>query len=322
MTIRGISICLTLFLFGAQVVAQQASQSSGEPTIQQTNNYTVARNTFGQPDISGVWQTRFLTNLERTAGVESLVVDAQQAASIAAEILASIPHNEDPEIEWEGVSELALVRGEYRSSLIVDPADGLLPYREAALPQVEFSSTRYQTQFDHPEQRPLAERCLGSMGFPPIQSIPVLLPYQIVQTRDQILIFAEGPAGVRIVYLDSQRKQPVPASHEGYSTGHWDGDTLVVRTINFRPDMPERSGFGRPMLISPDTVIEERFTRLSATELNYFFTVTDAGLYTQPWSGEFSLYAQAGPIYEYACHEGNYSLQGILRGGQLYPEAN
>ena len=302
---RSMSICLVAFLSGPPIVAQQA------------DSYTVARTAHGQPDFAGVWTTRFLTELERPEGVASLVVDTEQANAIAAELRGSIPHNEDPEFEWEGITELALVRGEYRSSLIVNPADGKLPYKESAMSQVEFSTTRYQTLFDHPEQRPLSERCIGSMGFPPIQSIPVLLPYQILQTRDQILIFAEGPAGVRIVYLDSQRKQPVPASHEGYSTGYWDGDTLVIETTNFRPDMPERSGFGRPMLISPNTVIEERFTRLSATELNYFFTVTDADLYTQPWSGEFSFYAHNGPVYEYACHEGNYSLPGILRGGQM-----
>lgn len=114
-----------------------------------------------------------------------------------------------------------------------------------------------------------------------------------------------------------KRQQTVPLSHEGYSTGRWEGDTLVVTTTGFRPDHAMRSGFGRHMLISPETTIEERFTRVSETELNYFFTLTDATLYSQPWSGEFSLFAHAGPIYEYACHEGNYSLPGILRGGQL-----
>ena len=114
-----------------------------------------------------------------------------------------------------------------------------------------------------------------------------------------------------------KRQQTVPLSHEGYSTGRWEGDTLVVTTTGFRPDHAMRSGFGRHMLISPETTIEERFTRVSETELNYFFTLTDATLYSHPWSGEFSLFAHAGPIYEYACHEGNYSFGNIMRGARL-----
>ncbi len=144
-----------------------------------------------------------------------------------------------------------------------------------------------------------------------------MFPYLIVQTKDQFLLYAEGPVGTRVVHLDSQREQTVPLSHEGYSTGRWEGDTLVVTTTYFRPDHVIRSGFGRPMLISPETTIEERFTRVSATELNYYFTLTDDTLYSQAWSGEFSLFAHQGPLYEYACHEGNYSLPGILRGGQI-----
>jgi len=305
---RNISICLIAFLYCLPIFSQQAE------------TYRVPRTVYGQPDFEGIWDTQFATILERPDGVASLVVTEDQGFTIAAELLGVIPHNEDPQFEYDGVNQLARVRGEYRSSIIVDPENGKLPYKDSALPLVEFESTRYQLFFDHPEQRPLMERCLQSFGFPPIQVIPIITPYLIVQTKDDFLLFAEGSVGSRIVHLNSRRDQQAPASHEGYSTGFWEGDTLVVETSTFRADHPLRSGFGRPMLISPNTKIEERFTRLSVTELNYFFTVTDDELYTQPWSGEFSLFSNEGPIYEYACHEGNYSLPGILRGGQLQAE--
>ncbi|PCI77458.1 MAG: hypothetical protein COB20_08090 [SAR86 cluster bacterium] len=308
MYVRNLSICLFIISCNAPLLAQQESP------------YEAPRTPHGQPDLEGVWATHFATMMERPDGVESLAVTESEAHTIAADLLAVIPHNEDPQFEYDGVNQLALVAGEYRTSIIVNPEHGKLPYKDSALQQVGYTATRYLTEFDHPEQRGLMERCLQSFGFPPIQVIPIINPYQIVQTRDQLFLYTEGPVGIRIIHLNSQRNQQAPASHEGYSTGYWEGDTLVVETSNFREDHPIRSGFGTPMLITPNTEIEERFTRLSDTELNYFFTVTDDELYTQPWSGEFSLYANEGPIYEYACHEGNYSLPSILRGGQMQAE--
>jgi hypothetical protein len=256
--------------------------------------------------------------LERPDGVEDLVVPREQAMAIAAAINGQIPHNEDPDFEWQSLTELAIVRGEYRTSIIVDPLDGKLPYRESAMPTVEFNTTRYEVQFDHPEQRPLGERCLQTFAGPPIFSIPLMFPYQVVQTENHFLLFAEGSVGLRLVHLNSNReKREVPLSHEGYSTGYWEEDTLVMETTNFREDHPIRSGFGRPLLVGPGTTIIERFTRLSDNELNYRFIVEDDEFYEQPFSGEFSLFTHEGPLYEYGCHEGNYSMPGILRGGQM-----
>ena len=285
---------------------------------QGTDSYQVPRTPFGQPDIQGNWHTKFVTMLERPDSVDSLVVPREQALAIAAAINGAIPHNEDPDFEWQSLVDLAIVRGEYRTSIIVDPADGKMPYRESAMAAVEFNSTRYDLEFDHPEQRPLGERCLQTFAGPPIHAIPLMFPYQIVQTEDQILLYAEGPVGVRLIHLNSDRdRQYVPLSHEGYSTGHWDEETLVVVTTNIREDHPRRSGFGRPLLVGPGTTITERFTRLSENELNYYFTVEDNEFYERPFSGEFSLFSHEGALYEYGCHEGNYSLPGILRGGQM-----
>jgi hypothetical protein len=106
-------------------------------------------------------------------------------------------------------------------------------------------------------------------------------------------------------------------SIEGYSVGHWEGETLVVKTTRLRADVPARfGGFGRPLVLSAGTEIEERFTRVSETELVYRYTVKDDALYTRPWSGELSMGLQDTRLYEYGCHEGNYSMPNILRGGQ------
>jgi hypothetical protein len=102
----------------------------------------------------------------------------------------------------------------------------------------------------------------------------------------------------------------------GYSVGRWEGDTLVVQTTNLRTDDPARTLAGRPMLLGPDTRITEWFTRVSDRELVYRYTVEDASLYTQPWTGEFSMTRADVQTFEYGCHEGNYSMPNMLRGGQ------
>jgi hypothetical protein len=150
----------------------------------------------------------------------------------------------------------------------------------------------------------------------PIRTVPVFLPQQIVQTRNHVVISSEGPAGLRIIPLSDDELPAVVRSISGYSSGHWEGDTLVVRTRHLRADDPSRTTVGRPLLITRGTTITERFTRVSDTELFYQFTVEDPELYTQPWNGEFSLSRFDGKLYEYACHEGNYSLPNILSGGQ------
>lgn len=285
---------------------------------QSLDSYRAPRTLLNRPNFQGKWHAAFATMLERPDGVEDLVVSEEQANEIGQAIYNSIPHNEDPDFSWQEITEMVQVSGEYRSSILVDPADGKLPYLDSIMPDVEFDLTRYETQFDHPEQRPLAERCIpGTFGGPPLFVFPLMLAYQIVQTEKYFLLSAGGP-GIRLIYLNSENNNRyIEPSHEGHSRGYWDEDSLVIETTNFREDHPRRSGFGRPLLISTNTKITERFTRLSENELNYYFTVEDDSLYSQPFSGEFSLFTHEAEVYEYGCHEGNYSLPAILRGGQL-----
>ncbi len=277
--------------------------------------YTVPRTEHGYPDFQGIWATSFLTTLERPAGVTTLVATPEEALKLAAAIRARMPVVIDPDVQLHDIRQLAMVKGEYRTSVIVDPEDGRMPYTQKGLDMVALVEARNNT-YDDPEQRPLAERCLENLGYAPMRALRVTLPRQIVQTRDAVVISSEDSAGVRVIRLGGQTPPDEVRSIGGYSVGRWESDTLVVETTHLRAVDPARNVAGRPLLLSRRSKVTERFTRVSPAELFYRFTVEDDELYTRPWSGEFSMMRFDHPIYEYACHENNYSLPNILRGGQ------
>ena len=279
------------------------------------SHYTVPRTEHGHPDFQGIWATSFLTTLERPDGVASLVVTPDQASALAATIRAKIPAVIDPDVQLHDIQVLAMVKGEYRTSVIVDPEDGRMPFTQKGLDLAAWVDARNKT-YDDPEQRPLAERCLENLAYAPIRTLRVTLPRQIVQTRDSIVISPEDSSGARVIHLGGQAPPDVVRSIGGYSVGRWENDTLVVEITHLRAVDPARNVAGRPLLLSRHAKVTEWFTRVSPTELFYRFTVEDAELYTRPWSGEFSMTRFDQPIYEYACHENNYSLTNILRGGR------
>ena len=279
-------------------------------------HYAVPRTEHGHPDFQGVWTTAFLTMLERPSGVPNLIATPYEAEALVSAIRAHAPKVVDPDFQLHDIRQLAMVKGQYRTSVIVEPQDGQLPFTEKGLKLAAEIQARDTNEFDAHERRPLAERCLENLGYAPMRAVPVLLPRQIVQTRDHVLISSEDSSGVRLIHLGGLPPPDVVRSIGGYSVGRWENDTLVVETTHLRADDPARSVTGRPLLLSRASKITEWFTRVSATELFYRFTVEDDGLYTTPWSGEFSMTRHDGPTYEYACHEGNYSLTNILRGGQ------
>lgn len=290
--------------------------ASTSALAQQIQRYAVPRTEHGHPDFQGVWATEFLTMLERPPGIENLVASSEQAQALATAIRSRLPAVIDPDVQLHDIKQLARVKGEYRTSIIVDPRDGRMPFTQAGLDLAAWVGVRDSQKFDDPEQRPLTERCLENLGYPPIRTVPVFLPRQIVQTRDHVVMASEGAPGLRVIHLAGEPPSDMLRSVGGDSKGHWEDDTLVVQTTHFRADDPARDVIGRPLLLSRRSKITERFTRVSSTELFYQFTVEDDELYMQPWTGEFSMTWHDGPIYEYACHEGNYSLPNILRGGQ------
>jgi hypothetical protein len=311
---------LTLVALLASVVASTAVLAQARPDqakSDQAKSYKVPRTDGGHPDFQGIWVTAFLTMLERLPGVEGLVATPEQAEKLVAAIRGKMPVLADPQVFIDDIQQLVKVRGDYRTSIIVDPPDGRLPYTKVGLEMLAKINARNDTQFDNPEERPFSERCLENLGYPPIRTVPVFLPRQIVQTADYVVISNEDVPGSRFIHLKGGSMPKSMRSIGGYSVGRWEGDTLVVTTTNLRTDDPARTLAGpRTLLLGPDTRITEWFTRVSDTELVYRYTVDDATLYTQPWTGEFSMTRFDVKTFEYGCHEGNYSMTNMLRGGQ------
>jgi len=164
---------------------------------------------------------------------------------------------------------------------------------------------------DNPEERGLGERCIYMAG----PSGPVMVHtlynnnYQFVQTRDYVAIWVEMIHELRIVRLNAKHRTDGVRPWGGDSIGWWDGDTLVVETVGYNPEQGVRGG-------GPRLKTTERFTRVAPDRLHYAFNVEDPDTWVEPWGGEYEFAAVKGHVYEYACHEGNYGLTGILAGGR------
>jgi hypothetical protein len=221
-----------------------------------------------------------------------------------------------------------VVDGQIRTSIVVDPPDGHVPpYNAAARKRMASaratptSDTRENEDageeppgaFDNPEQRPLGERCL--LGFSSTSGPPALPDYfyndlhQIVQTPGSIMILTEMVHDARIVRMNAQHLPKNIRRWMGDSVGHWEGDTLVVDTTNFN----NKTRFHGS---TENLHVVERFTPVDNKTLLYRFTVEDADTWDRPWTGEYTWPAINKPIYEYACHEGNYALADVLRGAR------
>jgi hypothetical protein len=291
-------------------------EAAGLLVILAAAQYAAPRLEDGQPDLQGTWVAYNRTPLIRPDGLKELRITAEQAREIEARGNArehdlSIP-NETP--EFFDQRRVALIRGELRSSIIIDPPDGRIP--GTALLRDKIAAFRVQNRdgMDGPEQRPLWERCLGSLAaHPPMLAIGFTNLHQIVQSGAAVLFFSESLHEARIFRLGASHPPAAVTSILGSSIAHWDGDTLVVETRNFAPDQNRSTDF----LISAETVIVERFTRAAPEELSYIFTISDPSHYTQPWTGETHYLRSDEPIFEDACHEGNYSLKHILEGGRV-----
>lgn len=300
-------IALISCLASIPIVAQEQEPAS----------YQVPRTSGGEPDLQEVWSVRFSSMLERPEGMP-LVLNEQQAAGFAQAVYEGSPDNIDPDIDSFGPPVLAKVKGEYRSSVIVYPENGQLPYNERGIRESSYGYFKDEHDFDHPSQRPGVERCLEGWGFPPMRAFAYMIYHSFVQTGDDIAIVSEDNTPLRVIHMDGGARPDAIRTMQGYSVGHWEGDTLVVETTHFRPDLPARATIGRPMLISGDAKVTERFTRVSDDELFYQYTVDDPTYYTEPFRGEYSFNRDDhGHIYEYSCHEGNYSMVGGLRGARV-----
>ena len=302
----------------------------------QAEPYQAPRTAFGHPDLQGTWTNATITALERPDRFEHLVLTEAEAADWerqTAGFFESIDNVPEGGLEaggdvggynafWMDPGTRALrLGGEARSSIITSPASGKLPYRLGARIKLFNFLGNVINAFDGPEQRPLGERCVvgfGSTGGPPM--LPVLYNnnYQIVQTRDHVVILVEMNHDARIIRLDGEHPPAEVRPWMGDSIGRWEdeGDALVVETTNFHPGQTFRAAVKHQLLLSPEGVVTETFRRVGETEITYSFEVDDPTVYTEPWRGEVSFRPANGRIYEYACHEGNYALPGILAGAR------
>ncbi len=274
--------------------------------------YKAPRTALGQPDLEGLWTSNSLSRLERPDIYPTVVISEAQARAIRPLPLIAPDDTgqADSETYDEGLA-LARVRGEIRTAWIVDPPDGRLPFT----PEGRTRATK-PPSFDGPETRTNQERCLMMPGVgPPLASSLYNNNLQILQTKDHVVIFLEMNHEARIIPISKRSHSEIPR-WMGDTIGCWEGDALVMETTNFAPAQSSRSSPLIRTYMSPGAVVTERLERVSPSEILYSYTVVDPPNYTRPWRGEMPLKRTKGPIYEYACHEGNYSLPNILAGAR------
>jgi hypothetical protein len=300
------------------------------PALQGQRPAAIPRLADGKPDMQGYWTNQTFTPLERPAqfkdkatftaeeaaawakrGIDN-IVDQPRGAEVKAD---SEIHYDDAIWMLEGYPKGAMLR----TSIITDPPDGRIPplSAEGQKRQQERAAARKgRGQFDDAQARGLSERCIywGHEG-PPIMPTGYNSNLRIHQAPQTFVVVPEMMPAARIIPLDGRPK--LAANVRGYrgdSRGRWEGDTMVVETTNYFDKTAWRGSGGNLKVI-------ERFTLINPNTIRYQFTVDDPTTWSRPWSGEYEMTRIEGPLFEYACHEGNYGLPSILKGARLAEEA-
>ena len=290
--------------------------------------WTPPRTADGHPDLQGIWSNASIIPLERPKELEGKqFLTKEEMAAYEAKVFPRTSREKPVapgqvgtynDFWWDGDSRRA---PNLRTSIIVDPADGKVPALTPEAQQRVQAERAYAREHpaDGPEDRPLMDRCLlFPMAGPPMlpsfynnsQYGPLTTNYQIVQTPTTIALLMEVIHDVRVIPLDGRPHLP-PTVRQwlGDARGHWEGNSLVVDTTNFTDKTKFRGA-------DENLHLTERFTRTAPDILLYEFTVDDPTAFTKPWKGEIPMIASDGPLFEHACHEGNYALTGILGGAR------
>jgi len=285
----------------------------------------------GQPDISGIFTFRTLTPLERPGALEGKDrLGAEEAAAFEASERTRLnrdlfdPETGAPSAGYQSRDEGGVLsynefwyeRGieltsDKRTSLVTDPPSGRIPYTDEFRVDAQIRRLNVRNGFaDHYLDRTLGDRCMmGSNAGPPMRPGSYNNNVLILQVPGYVTITNEHIHNTRIIPISENLEHSDIRQWSGDSRAHWEGETLVIATKNFRQATNFRGS-------SQDTHLIERFTRLDLDTVMYEFTIGDPNNYTQPWSAAIPFRRTDGPIYEYACHEGNYGLTGIMAGAR------
>lgn len=316
------------------------------PTFSATaQQYQPSLTTDGHPDIQGNWSNATLTTFERRLGQgpsytqdEVDQLEGRRAVEVTVGAEPTDPDRDPPpisqqigrsynEIYYDRGDRVAVVNGEFRTSLVTFPHDGRIPALtdEGQRRKAEYETFRGQFgAFDHPELRPAAERCIVFYGSSSTSVMgPPMTPtrgynnnFTIVQNADHVLIQSEMIHDVRIIRLGQPNRLPPDVRPWfGDSWGRWEGNTLVVETTNMHPHHGPREQTDH-ILQSVEARVIERFTVIDENSLLYEFEIHDPNTYTEVWGGQVPWRRYNDQLYEYACHEGNYALSGILQGAR------
>ena len=326
---------LTIALIMAAAVLVGALPASGQTTTSQQSEWTAPPTPDGQPDLQGVWDFRTITPLERPeelAGKEFLT--DEEASAFEREALEQVDADRrDIDPSREGfvngapvTADVARAYNEFwrergrmlrQTSLIVDPPDGRIPpLTQEAEGRADARRAGRARAAHGPEDRGVSERCI--MGFnsgPPMNPGGYNQNVHLFQTPNYVVLLNEMVHNARIIPVDGRPHLPQDLRQwVGDSRGHWEGETLVVDTTNFTDKTNFRGS-------SQNMHLVERFTRVDVGTLLYEYTINDPDSFERPWSVSLPMKNSELPMFEYACHEGNYGMPSSLSGARAVEKA-
>jgi hypothetical protein len=278
------------------------------------------------PNLEGIWNSATATPLERPAELkDKAFFTPREAAEWERQVaLRNQEPSPDAATKRRGTGTYNTFYREFgtrtvktlRTSIVIDPPDGRIPPLTPAAAEIKARRVERQRKFENPEELGLQDRCLAFLtSGPPLLPYTYNSNYQIIQTTDAVMVHAEMIHDTRIIHLDGRPHLP-PSIRlwMGDSIGRWEGDTLVVDTTNFNDAGGFYGDAGGNFGWDRNLHLVERFRLLDPETLLYQFVIDNPTAFTRPWTGELTMSRATGNIYEFACHEGNYSLSNILRG--------
>ena len=277
-----------------------------------------------RPNLEGIWNSATTTPLERPAELKDKAFFTPEEAAAWDRAFAKRNEEPAPGAPRTGTGTYNTFYREFgthtvktlRTSIITDPPDGRIPALTPAAAEIKRRRLERLTKAENPEDLGLQDQCLTFLtSGPPLLPYSYNSNYQIVQTNDVVVVHAEMIHDARVIHLDGRpHVSPAIRLWSGDSIGRWEGDTLVVDTTNFNDGGGFYGDAGGNFGWDRNLHMVERFSLLDANTLLYRFEIDNPTAFTRPWKGELTMARATGNIYEFACHEGNYSLTNMLKG--------